>query len=83
MIKANIANFKDHLSDYLDKVQAGNVVEICKRNVPVAVVTPVGSPHENRTVPGCGANTVRVHVDLTEPVFESDWDMLGSDERPA
>jgi hypothetical protein len=47
------------------------------------VVTPVGFHHGNATVPGCGVNTVRVHVELTEPVLESDWDMLGADERPA
>lgn len=83
MIQANIAELKNHLSDYLEKVQAGTEVEICKRNQPIAVITPRASRHPNKTRPGCGARTVRINGDLTTPVFESDWDMLDTDERPA
>jgi prevent-host-death family protein len=41
MLKANIHDFKTHLSQYLTKVKAGEVVEICDRNVPVATVTAI------------------------------------------
>jgi len=84
MIQANIADFKNHLSEYIEKVQSGQVVEICKRNVPIAIVSPCDRHHTNGTVPGCGVNTVKIHGDLTEPVLESDWEMLGGDhERSA
>lgn len=83
MIQVNIAELKNRLSDYLNKVQAGHEVEICKRNQPIAVITSRDMRQPNKTRPGCGAKTVKIRGDLTAPVFDSDWDMLGADERPA
>ena len=78
---ANIAEFKDHLSEYLAAVADGEEVEIRKRNVPLARVVPLRAPRRNRTVLGCGAGTVVVKSDLTEPLIpQEDWEMLG-DER--
>ncbi len=82
MIQANIAQFKSHLSEYLNKVQAGESLEICKRNVPLAKVIPFPKTTANRTMIGCGRQTVRTNADLTEPVLdEEDWDMLGGGEK--
>lgn len=36
MIKVNVHEAKTHLSRYLERVAAGEVVVLCKRNVPVA-----------------------------------------------
>lgn len=42
MLKANIYDFKTHLSRYLSRVvEEGEVIEICDRNVPVAKVTAI------------------------------------------
>lgn len=38
---ANVAEFKNHLSEYLAAVQNGEELEIRKRNVPLARVVPV------------------------------------------
>ena len=74
---ANIAEFKNHLSEYLAAVADGEEVEIRKRNAPLARVVPIGAPGRNRTVLGCGAGTVVVKADLTEPMMPSeDWEML-------
>jgi prevent-host-death family protein len=78
MIQTNIADFKSHLSEYLQKVQAGESLEICKRNIPLAKVLPFPAEEANGTVLGCGRKTLQVKTDLTEPVLQaSDWDMLG------
>ena len=78
MIQANIAQFKSHLSEYLQRVEAGESLEICRRNVPLAQVSPSAKRTENQTLIGCGRQTVRVAADLTEPVFdEGDWEMHG------
>jgi prevent-host-death family protein len=78
MIQANVAEFKSHLSEYLQRVEAGESLEICRRNVPLAQVRPSAKTTENHTLIGCGRQTVRIATDLTEPVFaEGDWEMHG------
>lgn len=75
---ANIAEFKNHLSSYLDAVEAGEEVEVRKRNVPVARVIPIASRRRNRTVLGCGKGSAIVAGSLMEPLIpETDWEMMG------
>ena len=74
---ANIAEFKNHLSEYVAAVANGEEVEIRKRNVPVARIVPIRTPVGNRTVLGCGAGTVTVKASLTDPLIPyDDWEML-------
>ena len=74
---ANIAEFKNHLSEYLAAVADGEEVEIRKRNTPLARVVPIRTLGRNRTVLGRGAGTVVVRGDLTEPMIPpEDWEML-------
>jgi prevent-host-death family protein len=78
MTTANIAEIKNHFSRYLDQVAHGETVQICKRNVAVAQIVPIKAKKENRTKLGCGAGSVKVVGDLTEPAMDSnDWSMLG------
>lgn len=44
MIKANIHDVKAHLSEYLAKVEAGESIIICKRNVPIAELHAIPQP---------------------------------------
>jgi prevent-host-death family protein len=79
---ANIAEFKNHMSRYLAAVEAGEEVEVRKRNVPVARVVPVINRRKNHTVLGCGRDSAVTIGDLTEPqIPESDWEMLGDSSR--
>lgn len=41
MISINVADAKAHLSEYLERVQGGETVVICKRNVPIAELRPL------------------------------------------
>ena len=41
---ANIAEFKNHLSEYLAAVANGEQVEVRKRNTPLARVVPIRQP---------------------------------------
>ena len=66
---ANIAEFKNHLTEYVTAVANGEEVEIRKRNVPVARIVPIPTPAANRTVLGCGAATVTVKGSLTDPLI--------------
>ena len=44
MFKVNIADAKTHLSRYLDIVERGETVVVCRRNVPIAEIRPVPQP---------------------------------------
>jgi antitoxin (DNA-binding transcriptional repressor) of toxin-antitoxin stability system len=41
MIKLNIHEAKTHLSKYLAKLKAGDRILLCRRNHPVAEITPL------------------------------------------
>ncbi|NTV15119.1 MAG: type II toxin-antitoxin system Phd/YefM family antitoxin [Desulfobulbaceae bacterium] len=42
MITINIHEAKTHLSHYLDEVEKGERVVLCKRNRPIAEIRPLG-----------------------------------------
>jgi antitoxin (DNA-binding transcriptional repressor) of toxin-antitoxin stability system len=77
MTTANVAELKSHFSRYLNLVENGESVQICKRNVAVAQIVPLAAKKKNKTRLDCGQGTVVVHGDLTEPAIDStDWNML-------
>ena len=41
MIKINIAEAKAHFSSYIETVEKGETVTVCRRNVPVAEIRPL------------------------------------------
>jgi len=43
MKKINIHEAKTHLSRYLEEVERGEVVILCKRNQPIAEICPIAS----------------------------------------
>jgi prevent-host-death family protein len=74
---ANIAEFKNKLSEYLSLVDQGEEIEVRRYNVPVARVVPVRRPGKNKTRLGCGRGSVEIEGDLTEPLIPvDDWEML-------
>jgi len=75
---ANVAEFKNNLSKFLALVEEGEVIEICKRNIPIAHLVPLGhKKKKNHTLLGCGRGSVKIHTDLTAPMIpEQSWDML-------
>ena len=51
MIKINVAEAKAHLAGYLERVEAGEVVVVCRRNVPIAEIRSVAKrPRQPRPV---------------------------------
>ena len=54
MIKVNIQEAKTHLSRYIDQVEQGAVVIVCRHNQPVAELRAVGGGHRLRSAePDC------------------------------
>jgi prevent-host-death family protein len=84
MKSVNLAEFKAHLSAFIQDVQNGEGLQVCKRNVPVARLLPAEGPQRNHTKLGCGVGTGEILCDPTEPgIPEDDWDMLSGDLRSA
>jgi len=50
MIRVNIHEAKTHLSRYLDAVEKGETIILCKRNKPIAEIRPL-PPRRNRPRP--------------------------------
>lgn len=50
MINLNINEIKTHFSSCLDKVSKGETIIVCKRNVPIAEITPI-APRPNKKRP--------------------------------
>lgn len=72
---ANIAELKDHLSEWIEKVEQGDSVVVCRRNQPVAEIHGLAL-RKNLTVPGFDP-AVKISGDLEGPaVPAADWSML-------
>ena len=51
MIKINTAEAKARLSHYLERVEGGETVVVCRRNVPIAEIRPLPKrPRDRRPV---------------------------------
>jgi prevent-host-death family protein len=51
MIRVNVADAKANLSRYLEQVEQGETVVLCRRNVPVAQLVPIAKlPEKPRPV---------------------------------
>lgn len=51
MIRVNIAEVKANLSSYIERVERGEVVVLCRRNVPIAEIRPLRKlPEQPRPV---------------------------------
>ena len=76
----NVAEFKSHLSEYLEAIEAGRELTLCRRNVPIARIAPIQKKSgRNKTKLGWCKGQIKVHGDLTQPMIPlEDWDMLRS-----
>ena len=51
MIKINIADARASLSRYLARVEAGETITLCRRNVPIAEIRPIDTaPMKQRPI---------------------------------
>jgi prevent-host-death family protein len=48
MIKLNIHEAKTHLSHYLEEVEQGETIILCRRNQPVAEIRPLSASRQKK-----------------------------------
>lgn len=68
MIKLNIHEAKTHLSRYLERVEQGETIILCKRNVPIAEIRPLpSSPRKKRRI-GLSKGRIEIPDSFYEPL---------------
>jgi prevent-host-death family protein len=73
----NVAEFKAHISEYLEAIEKGREVTLCRRNVPIARIAPISTHVKNKTRLGWSEGKGKILGDLTEPLIPlEDWEML-------
>ncbi|WP_298433873.1 type II toxin-antitoxin system prevent-host-death family antitoxin [Geobacter sp.] len=60
MITINVHEAKTHLSHYLDEVEKGERIVVCKRNRPVAEIRPIPSRAAEKRPIGLAKETFTV-----------------------
>ncbi len=71
MIRLNIHEAKTHLSRYLERVENGETIVLCRRNVPIAEIRRLPQPRESVPPPGLWKGTIEVPDSFFEPL--PDW----------
>jgi prevent-host-death family protein len=70
MKKVNIHEAKAKLSELIDRVVEGEVVVMCRRNVPVAELRPLPRPRRHRRPIGLARRSFEVPESFFEPLPE-------------
>ena len=68
VIKLNIHEAKTHLSRYLEGLKPGDVIVLCKRNVPVAEIRPLPPERKTRRPIGLAKGMFTVPKSFFDPL---------------
>ena len=72
MFRININEAKTHLSRYLSRLKPGQVITICRRNVPVAEIRPIAPKRERARKLGVARGELTIPAAFFEPLPE-EW----------
>ena len=82
MIKVNIAEAKARLSTYLDRVERGETVVLCRRNAPIAEIRPLPQPPAKERPVGIDRG-MKVPASFFEPLPDEMLRAFGVDNEPS
>jgi prevent-host-death family protein len=68
MIKLNIHEIKAQFSKYIEMVEGGDTVLVCKRNVPVAEIRPVETKKLRKPVFGSAKGMGAIAANFDDPL---------------
>jgi antitoxin (DNA-binding transcriptional repressor) of toxin-antitoxin stability system len=68
MLKLNIHEAKTHLSRYLDELAKGEIIILCKRNIPIAEIRPIHPQRKDRRPLGLAKGEFEVTPAFFEPL---------------
>jgi len=70
MIRLNVHEAKTHLSRYLERVLQGEVILLCRRNVPIAEIRALPSKRTRKRPVGLGRGEFVLPESFFEPLPE-------------
>jgi antitoxin (DNA-binding transcriptional repressor) of toxin-antitoxin stability system len=70
MIRLNVHEAKTHLSRYLERLEAGEVIVLCRRNVAIAEIRPLQAKREVARPVGLAKGSFEVPEAFFEPLPE-------------
>jgi prevent-host-death family protein len=71
MTKVDVHEVKTHLSRYLDRVEAGETVILCRHNRPIAEIRPIPpGPKRKPRVPGIDKGKITIPAAFFDPLPE-------------
>lgn len=77
----NVSEAKAKFAAVVERVEKGEEILLCRRNLPVAKIVPAGpieDERRHRTRIDWAKDSVRLHGDLNEPaIAETTWEMHG------
>lgn len=82
MIRINIAEAKAHLSRYLGRVERGETILLCRRNVPIAEIRPLPMPPTKLRPVGIDRG-MSIPASFFEPLPQHLLDAFRGDADPA
>ena len=82
MIKINLNEVKTQLSKYIEMVEAGEVVVVCKRNVPVAEIRSISNKEKKTPELGWAESVYEVPANFKELTEKDLLEWEGDDNDP-
>ena len=76
MIKLNIHDAKTHLSKYLEHVARGEIIVLCKRNVPIAEIHPISPSRKTKRPIGLAKGKFKVPPEFFLPLPDEIIDLF-------
>jgi prevent-host-death family protein len=74
MIRLNVQEAKTHLSRYLDRVEEGETVILCRRNVPIAEIRPIRQRSKEPRRIGLFKGKIEIPPEFFDPLPDEDLD---------
>ena len=68
MIKLNVHEAKTHLSRYLERLERGETIILCRRNIPIAEIRPLPRIRRTKRPIGLAKGKLRVPPGFFEPL---------------
>lgn len=68
MIKLNVHEAKTHLSRYLEMVERGESILLCRRNTPIAEIRPIRQPRKTKRPIGLAKGAFRIPKAFFKPL---------------
>lgn len=70
MVRLNVHEAKTHLSRYLDRVEQGETILLCRHNRPIAEIRPLPNAAKRPRVFGIDKGKIVIPPEFFEPLDE-------------